>query len=1085
MIVPTILTRKKLFVHAIAVWGTVVVQAAGVYPNEAVVPVDKKLSPEWVASLTDRGQLTTVSSGPGLSHVGMPVGGLFCGTVYLGGDGKLWLWDVFNDNRQGIMPRSLVWNGARIRSRDGASYVHPDSAQPSPFRKGFPEELQKSAKSGDDEFSGQEQMEQGFAIKVGDHVRTMDRNGWNRVAFTGTYPIGTVDYSDQNFPVSVRLEAFSPFIPLNTDDSSLPCTVMSFTIRNCTDSTVNGTIGGWLKNAVCCNSGTGLGMRVNKADPNGGMPHVLMTAEEGEWVAVPGREDVSFEDFEREDYAGWKVEGTAFDKTPLDNARIPPYMGDIGMHGSRAAVSHNVRTGGDVMAGDSHTGSLLSPEFTIDREFIRFSIAGGRKPGREKEGGTGIELLVDGKAVCSATGHNSNRLRPDAFPVKDYIGKKARLRIYDGAQGSWGNIIVDHIVFSDSPAPPARPLKEEADFGSFCFALASPGKGTRAMTSLPARNTEQALFGMDGSQPSVGNVRFDKDKPLGGLTRDFSIPAGESVQVDFILAWYFPNIYLNTMGDTGRSDTDGKKGRRHYAARFSNANDVASYVADHWKSLVGGTKLWRDTWYDSSLPFWFLDRTFANTSTLATTTSHRLTNGRFYAWEGVGACEGTCTHVWQYAQAPARLFPDIERVTRDRVDLGIGFHPETGGIGMRAEHNRQPAIDGQCGRIMGIWREHTMSADDSFLNKVWPRAKKAVQYVLDHDRDGDGILDGAQENTLDAAWYGEIAWTSIEALGAFKAGEEMALAVGDGEFAKLCRDRREKGRKAVEARLFNGKWFIQKKDEAHPNVFGTYNGSFIDQLFGQSMAYQCGLGELISPDRQKKALRSIWDNNFSPDLTEYLKHVRPLGRPYYVEGEGGTLMCTNALNESDPYKGSSWTHGYLNECMSGFEHQLASHMMRAGMVKEALAVTRAIHDRYSAEKRNPYNEIECSDHYARAMASYGTFLSACGYDYNGPEGKLGFNPRMSPENFKAAFTTAEGWGTYSQEKQGNAWMAGVTLKYGQLTIRELKLAFPLKKVRVTVDGKPAPDFKVEKGVLVWGTPLTLKAGQTLTVQTGA
>ena len=343
MIVPTILTRKKLFVHAIAVWGTVVVQAAGVYPNEAVVPVDKKLSPEWVASLTDRGQLTTVSSGPGLSHVGMPVGGLFCGTVYLGGDGKLWLWDVFNDNRQGIMPRSLVWNGARIRSRDGASYVHPDSAQPSPFRKGFPEELQKSAKSGDDEFSGQEQMEQGFAIKVGDHVRTMDRNGWNRVAFTGTYPIGTVDYSDQNFPVSVRLEAFSPFIPLNTDDSSLPCTVMSFTIRNCTDSTVNGTIGGWLKNAVCCNSGTGLGMRVNKADPNGGMPHVLMTAEEGEWVAVPGREDVSFEDFEREDYAGWKVEGTAFDKTPLDNARIPPYMGDIGMHGSRAAVSHGRR----------------------------------------------------------------------------------------------------------------------------------------------------------------------------------------------------------------------------------------------------------------------------------------------------------------------------------------------------------------------------------------------------------------------------------------------------------------------------------------------------------------------------------------------------------------------------------------------------------------------------------------------------------------------------------------------------------------------------------------------------------------------
>ena len=86
-------------------------------------------------------------------------------------------------------------------------------------------------------------------------------------------------------------------------------------------------------------------------------------------------------------------------------------------------------------------------------------------------------------------------------------------------------------------------------------------------------------------------------------------------------------------------------------------------------------------------------------------------------------------------------------------------------------------------------------------------------------------------------------------------------------------------------------------------------------------------------------------------------------------------------------------------------------MMAEGMTDEALAMTRMIHDRYHAYKRNPFNEVGGSDHYARAMASYGTFVTACGFEYHGPKGYIPFAPKWNVNNFKTPFVTAKGWST--------------------------------------------------------------------------
>ena len=152
-----------------------------------LVPPDKKLDPAWVKSLFARGE-RTIYRGEDLALIGMPIGGLCAGQLYLGGDGRLWHWDIFN----------------RVEHTNEAHYANP-------MRPGSP-------------------LDQGFAIRLkrGDttEIRTLDRAGFSDIRFRGEYPIGFVDYRDDDLPVEVSLEAFSPFIPLNTEDSSLPATIL-------------------------------------------------------------------------------------------------------------------------------------------------------------------------------------------------------------------------------------------------------------------------------------------------------------------------------------------------------------------------------------------------------------------------------------------------------------------------------------------------------------------------------------------------------------------------------------------------------------------------------------------------------------------------------------------------------------------------------------------------------------------------------------------------------------------------------------------------------------------------------------------
>jgi uncharacterized protein (DUF608 family) len=521
-----------------------------------------------------------------------------------------------------------------------------------------------------------------------------------------------------------------------------------------------------------------------------------------------------------------------------------------------------------------------------------------------------------------------------------------------------------------------------------------------------------------------------QNETIGAVTQSIMLKDRESRQNHFTIAWFYPDLKLHP---------SIKDGGRNYSNWFASAADVVKYVQQNFSYLSDTTALWCKTWQDSTLPHWFLERSFLNISTLATTT-HRLKSGRFYAWEGVGCCEGTCMHVWQYAQAMARVFPSIERDTRERVDLGLSLQPD-GMIWYRGEVVKGPAIDGQAGTILRFYREHQMSADDAFLRNNWEKIKRATLWVIRQDRDQDGMEDTPIENTLDAVWDGQIAWLVGLCNAAVKAGQAMAEEMNDSAFAAICSAYVEKGMQNMETKLFNGEYFIHRPDEVSGRKkLGSYNTCHIDQVYGQSWAHQVSLGRVINSNQTLSALRALWKYNFTPDVGPYIRD-RKGGRPYALPGEGGMVMNTNPANEAKPYgENVTWQLGYFHECMSGFEHQVAAHMMAEGMVEESLVLTRMIHDRYHARKRNPFNEIECSDHYARAMASYGTFISACGFQYHGPKGQLGFSPAFQKDNFRAPFITAEGWGTYHQHQENRKLTAQVEMKNGQLRLNSFSVA---------------------------------------------
>ncbi|NOX55642.1 MAG: hypothetical protein GXP27_14630 [Planctomycetes bacterium] len=1039
--------RRRFLQWATAAVGTMGLPRTAIAgpfgPDDTVehfVPAEKKLSPDWVKSLFDKGTRTWYR-GEELETIGMPIGGICAGQLYLAGDGRLIYWDIFNKEL------NTGWGAVNYK----------------PGRK--PTELVHRGR-----FAGEApDIQQGFALRIRQRgkttVRSLDRDGFPGVRFCGEYPIGYVEYADPKLPVRVSLEAFSPFIPLNAADSALPATLMTFTVKNVSSEPVEVTLAGWLQNAVGLHSEAGglSGRRRNRVVL--GRATTLLCQAEPAPAAKPLRPAIIYADFENGSYGDWTIQGEAFGQKPA-RGTLPGQQPVSGFRGQGLVNTF--------LKGDRPRGRLTSPEFTIERPFISFLIGGGGHAGQ-----TCINLLVDGQVVRTATGRNRERLTWHNWDVRELKGKKARLQIVDDHSGGWGHINIDQIEFRDTPREgPTGPLDEQPDFGAMALALLTPADSAvsevLAAASVPPDRLPQCLFAEERLGAASDAAKEPAEQPFGqdlcgAVGGTLRLEPGQTRQALFVVAWHFPN----------------RPQRGHfYATRFQDVAAVVGHVQEHLDRLAGTTRLWHDTYYDSTLPHWLLDRLHSTVSTLATGTCQWWANGRFWGWEGVGCCRGTCGHVWNYAHAVARLFPELERSVRERQDFSPdgGFIPETGEIRFRGENWRLWAGDAQAGYILKAYREHLCSADDAFLKRNWKAIRKAMEFLIAQDRNADGLIEGKQHNTYDIDFYGANPMIGSLYLAALRAAEEMAQRIGETDFAMQCRRIFETGQRLSVQKLFNGEYFIQLVDlEEHPR-FQHADGCLSDQLFGQGWAEQLALGEIYPHKTVRSALQAIWKYNWAPDVGPQNQAHKP-ERWFAYPGEAGLFTCTwprsKYLEQGVRYKNEVWT---------GIEYQVAGHMAWEGMLTEALAICRAIHDRYQPPKHNPWNEIECGDHYARGMASWGVLIGLAGFEHDGPRGHLGFAPRLTPENFRAVFTASEGWGTIEQTRTGRLQTSRVTVRWGRLRLKTLALQVPTqteaKKVSVTLAGRPVSSrFQqtAQRLMVELSEPISLSADQTLEI----
>jgi len=882
---------------------------------------------------------------------------------------------------------------------------------------------------------------------------------FGKAAFVARFPFASVTLSDQDIPLEVSVTGWSPFIPGDADHSSLPVGALEYRFKNPTRAAVdsvfsfntknfmavgrsgntilpleNGFIlrqdgtenpenegafavfvddpavvvdhcwfkGGWWDSLTLAWRNVAEGRLMRNPPAEGACPGASL------FVPVPlqpGEEKTVRLRF------AWYVPNT----TIRLGAGLEPAFGKGPSRGTAKGQSPVSGFLGKGLVntfdpgGDAPTGTLTSPVFTIDKQYIHFLIGGGNLPQR-----TCINLLIGDQVVRTSTGRNSERLEWDSWEVSEFQGQAARIQIVDQSSTSWGHINIDHIILSDKPIEQLRDKEAPGDNALIA------GADVKVLQDFESDSYGDWVVEGPGAVACCATGEPSESEAKECLP-----------QSEYYVPWY--------------------------AGRFKSIEEVAAYWRTHYNDLRAKSALFRDAFYDTTLPAEVVEAVAANLTILKSPTVYRQTDGRLWCFEGCsdnfGCCHGTCTHVWNYAQAIPHLFPQLERTLRE-TEFFVS-QDEHGHQTFRSclpirpvVHTFHAAADGQLGGIMKVHREWRISGDTKWLRSLWAKVRQSLDYCIrTWDPRERGALEEPHHNTYDIEYWGPDGHCTSFYLGALAAAVRMGSALGDdvSRYQRLL----ERGREYLEKELYNGEYFYQKimtegLDATFQPLDVAANGegyrSIVEQLNRQGPKYQYGTGclsdgvlgfwiarmcgldaDIVNGEKIKSNLRAIHKYNLKRDLSTHANPQRP---SFAMGDDGGLLLCT-------------WPRGgalaipfvYSDEVWTGIEYQVASHLMLEGLVEEGLEIVRVCRDRYDGARRNPFNEYECGHWYARALSSYGLLQGLTGVRYDTLDKTLYMDSKIGG-NFRCFLSTATGFGTVGLKK-GKPF---VEVKHGRMDI---------------------------------------------------
>lgn len=675
-------------------------------------------------------------------------------------------------------------------------------------------------------------------------------------------------------------------------------------------------------------------------------------------------------------------------------------FGQVNLSDEAMPVKVRIKGFNPLIPGDTDASSLplavLSYEVTnTSDETIEFSICGSI---RNFVGKDGRKFSTDWKGDPTPTGSVGNVNEYRETPSCGLKGLYFHSLKVNPEEPAWGNFSL--VTDSD----------QEVSFRTFSVDNSWAG----AILNFWDDFSEDGLIA--NPEASVRHTVGGDEDPMGSLAVKSTLAPGRTTTVNFFLTWNFPN--------RSAWARDGQIVGNHYSTIYPDSWEAASQIVPGLAGYEARTLSFVNALLSSSYPEAVKEAALFNLNVLRSQTVFRLPDGHLMGWEGVmdrfGSCRGSCTHVWNYETATAFLFPDLARTMRD-IEFCTALHQD-GAMAFRTElpldsrQNRNTAADGQLGCIMKLYREWQLCGDNNFLQKYWEPCKRALGYAWTEgswDADEDGVMEGAQHNTMDVNYFGPNGQMTFWYMGALRAAEEMAIAMKDREFAKKCRGIFEKASSYADNVLFNGEYYEQRITDPETFEFLPENSDrtppfqlgkacLIDQLAGQYMAHICGLGYLAGKDNVRKTLESVMKYNYHDNLYGHFNNMRT----YLFEDEAGMLMA-------------AWPKGrlevpfpYFNESMTGFEYCAAVGMIYEGLTEDGLKCIRSVRSRFDGARRNPFSEPECGHHYARSMASWSALPALSGFHYSAVDKSL----EITPAAGRWFWSVGSAWGVVVNEE---------------------------------------------------------------------